>query len=370
MTKRIPLLHDDRTEEVTSFHEHAEWTGVTSDDRPKWLALRKTMLTASDVAAIMGEDEHKSALDVYCEKRVEQAAEGRLPLKDPRFWGNVMEQPMLRAVAEYHGWRYRPGGALLRSRKHPSIGATIDAEVDRGDGVWCDFEGKTTELMGDWDEETGKLPTRVVVQVQTQLLVTGAEVAVVFALLRRYKPVQITVYPRPELHEVIVQYAEWFMDLVERGERPPVDGSESARRALHRMFPIEDGSIVDLPPEAIGWTREYQEVCEQEREIKARKRSLQNQLKDAIGGATYGLLPEPVGNKSVWRWQTQKRETYSVEESESRVLLALKDAPQGARVGHYPRELARKDMALEQSLEASLDDGKIIRIGKRRRARR
>jgi predicted phage-related endonuclease len=308
---------------------------------------------------------------VYVDKRVEAPAEGRLPLKDPRFWGNVMEQPMLRAVAEYHGWKYRPGGALLKSRKHPLLGATIDAEIDRGDGVWCDFEGKTTELMGDWDEETGQLPTRVVLQVQTQLLVTGAEVAVVFALLRRYKPVQITVYPRPELHEVIVQYAEWFMDLVARGERPPADGSEAARRALHKLFPVDDGTIVDLPPEAIGWTSEYQDVCEQLRELEARKRFLQNQLKDAIGSAKYGLLSEPVGNKSVWRWQTQKRVSYEVEESEQRVLLAMKDPPQGARVGRHPQLSTPLEDSLRASLEEDEEPAKVIRLGaKRRRSRR
>jgi predicted phage-related endonuclease len=363
-----------RTEDVTSFSADAEWTGVRSIDVGPWLGLRKTMLTASDIAAVMGEDENRSALDVYVDKRVDTPPPEKLPPWDARRVGAILEQPLLADVALYRGWRYRAGGYLLRSKKYPFLGATLDAEIERGDGAWCDFEGKTTELIGNWDEDSGQMPTRVLLQVQTQLLVTGAEVAIVFALLRRYRPVQIEVYRNEQLHEIIVDYAERFMGMVAREERPPPDSSKSARCALHRLFPIENGDVVDLPPEALGWTREYQEIAEELRRLEDRKRFLQNQLKNALGGATYGLLPEDIGGKSCWRWQTQSRAAHAVDDSESRVLLALKNPPQGARPGHYPPELAKPDTTLEKLLEASSleenDPPGVIRIGKKRRRTR
>lgn len=339
----------ERTHEVTSFHEAAEWTGVLNDDRTAWLALRREMVTASDVAAIMGEDTYRSALDVYIDKRVEKAPE-RLALNDPRFLGSVVEQPILQAVAEYHGWRYRRGGALLRSRKYPFLGATLDAEVDRGDGVWCDLEGKTTELAGSWDEETGQLPTRVLIQAQTQLLVSGAQVAIVFAWLRRWKTATIEVYPNPELHEVIVGYARRFVELVRTETPPRPDGSKAAAKALERLFPREDGSVVRLPPEAVQWTEEIRELAAQQKELKEREEELRNLLRMCIGSATYGVLEHPVQGAQCWRWQTQERQAYSVEASSSRVLRTIKHPP-AVPWRHLPP--ARPTPSLEEQLMQS-----------------
>lgn len=345
-------LHPTAT--VTNFGTHAMWSGVTNDNRAAWLQMRRKLATASEVAAIMGEDDYRSALDVYVEKRVPRQEE-RLALDDPRFLGSVVEQPILRAVAQYHGWQYRAGGALLISRRYPRIGATLDAEVERGDGVWCDLEGKTTELAGSWDEETGQLPTRVLIQAQTQLLVTGAEVAIVFAWLRRWKTATIEVYPNAALHAIIAEYVERFLELVDRETPPQPDGSQAAKRALERLYPTEDGAIVRLPPEAVAWTSELLALAEQRKELKRRETELGNLLRHTMGPATFGVLPEAVGGKRCWRWQHEGKTT--------RRLRPLKDAPPNAW-----RQLpdATPDRSLEQNLERSIT---AIRTKRRRNTR-
>jgi predicted phage-related endonuclease len=329
------------TERVTNFGEHATWTGVHSADRAAWLELRRKLVTASDVAAIMGEDDFRCPLDVYVDKRMPRPVE-RLALDDPRFLGAVVEQPILQAVAEYHGWKYHRGGALLRSRKHPRIGATLDAEVERGDGVWCALEGKTTELAGSWDEETGQLPTRVLIQAQSQLLVTGAPVNIVFAWLRRWKTATIEVYPNPALHSIMVEYVERFLDLVDRETPPPPDGTEASTNALGRLYPKDNGEAVRLPPESVNWTEEIAELTAQQKELKRREVELRNLLRSSIGNATFGVLPHAVNGAECWRWQKQ---------GESRVLRTIKRAPLVD-----PQQLpdAVPDRSLEESLRQSL----------------
>ena len=342
------------TAAVTHFSGACDWLGATSSERPAWLALRKGLITASDVACIMGEVPQRSPMAVYVEKRRELAANDEaLSLDDPRFWGNVIEQPMLRAVAEYHGWEYFPGGALLRSKQYPFIGATLDAEINRGDGLWLDFEGKTTELMGEWDEETGKLPDRVLIQVQTQLLVSRAPLAIVFALLRRYKSVQIDVPPSPELQEVIIEHCEWFMDLLRRRTPPPVDATESCRMALNELHPAGDGTVVDLPGDALEWTRDINEINEQLRKLESQKAHLRNTIRAHIGPATYGALPEPVDGKSCWRWAGKDG---------GRTLLALKHTPN--RLMKLP---APRVETIADQLERSLEHAQVIPIRKKRR---
>ena len=364
------LAHTDPTPMVTHFDKHAEWTGILDKDRDQWLARRNTLLTASDVGAILGEDPYKSALDVYVDKVTPRTGPEKIGLDDPRFWGQVLEQPILQAVAQHQGWEYQRGGALLVSRQHGHLGCTLDAEIDRGSG-WQPFEGKTSRLPRGWDEESGELPTRVLIQVQTQLLVTGAEQAVVFALLQGSRPVQIEVEASAEFHAVILEESERFMARVKTLDPPSPDGSKASERALKRLYPTDDGGVVALPPEAADWTREIQELAEQEKELKRRSDELRNLLRASIGTAKYGLLPEKVGGSVTWRWQRQLRKSYTVKESESRVLCALKHPPEhyGATSPPAPPELHNELVGqLEASVE-QLEPTKPIRR-KRRQARR
>ncbi|HMJ11404.1 MAG TPA: YqaJ viral recombinase family protein, partial [Polyangiaceae bacterium] len=353
----------DRTHEVTAFHEHAEWTGVTDSERDAWLTERATMVTASDAAAIIGEDEHRSALEVYVDKIMARREPEQLTLSDPRFWGKLLERPILEGVAQYHGWTFRAGGALLRSRKHSWLGATLDAEIDRGTGVgWEDFEGKTTRVPKGWNEEDGSLPNRVLVQVQAQLLVTGAPSAVVFALLQGSRPCQIEVDPSPEFHAFIAEATEEFIQRV-RGMNPPdPDGSASSTRALARLFPHEDGSIVQLAAEAADWTQEVQKIAEQLKVLEARRDELRNMLRKAIGPSSFGLLPGVIGEKSCWSWRTNK--------VGSRVLTPLKRLPEGGGKVHK----ALPEPNLEELLKASVENENALEpvrfTTKRRRARR
>lgn len=353
-----------RTEDVTAFSACAEWTGVRAEEHEAWLAARKELLTASDMAAILGEDEHRTAIEVYIDKVSTQPENPVLALDDPRFWGRVLEQPVLRALATYRGWKYRKGGALLRSRKHPFLGATLDAEIDRGDGMWIDLEGKTTRLPRGWDEETGQLPTRVLIQVQSQLLVTGAELAIVFALLQGSRPVQIPIEPSPKFHAVLVERGEEFMDMVRQGIVPVPDGSPASARALTRLYPKANGAAVMLPPEALEWTRKCQKLSLGKRLVENRLRYYQQLLKHSIGEATYGVLPEPVGGKNCWRWETQAREGFVVEPTETRVLVPLKARPSTRGTLPPGRPDAVLD-ALTRSVET--DDIAPIRFGKARR---
>lgn len=323
MSPATALQVADRTPEVTAFHEHAFWLGAHSSERDAWLQGRRTMLTASDVGAVMGEDPYKGPLDVYADK-VAPPVDEELGLDDPRLWGLVLEQPILQTVASYRGWEYRRCGALLQSRRHPFLGATLDAEINRGAG-WQPFEGKTTELLQDWDQDANEMPTRVLLQAQTQLLVTGADQEIVFALLRRSRPCQVEVHASPELQEVIVATAEAFMHRVSQLDPPPPIEGLSAKAALKRLYPQDHGGQMKLPPEAVEWTREYIALGKEIKKLETRREYLNDLIRASIGPYTWGVLPESVDGNGIWRCQLEKRAAYTVEASEHRKLLAMKE---------------------------------------------
>lgn len=369
----------DPTPRVTSFATAAEWTGVR-DRRfpgdppdPRWLDMRRTMCTASEVAALLDVDPRRSAMSVYAEKLTARAAPEVIGLDDRRFWGTLFEQPMLQGVARFHGWGYRRGGYLLRSRAYPHLGATLDAEVDRGLG-WKPYEGKTTEIVKGWDPKKQDLPMHVLVQCQVQLIITGSDEDVAFALLQGCRPCQIDVPASKDLHDLIIEVTLDFMRRLRELDPPPLsEHVNSDAAALKRLFPLEDGSVVALPPEAVEWTREIQELNAWGRAIEKRKKQLQNMLKAKMGRATWGLLPEAVGGKTSWRWETQEREEQVRPAHRTRTLIALKNPPENA-----PKYLAAPpatDTLLEElsasvEPEESTEDAKVIRIGNPRKRRR
>lgn len=329
----------DNTALVTHFARDAVFTGVTSKDRAKWLELRKAMVTASDFAALLGEDPHRSSLDVYADKVLPPNNE-ELKIDSPMFWGLALEQTVLSKAAEYYGWEYREGGALLASRKYPFIGATLDAEIDRKDGRgWIVNECKNTEIHRNWDEEKQDCPVHVLIQCQSQLFVTGAPMDLCFALLSRYRPVRIEIEPNLEFHSILVDVAQEFLDRVKRLDPPPA--SARSGEALKRMFPHEDGTMVTLPPEAVEWSRELVRIDQEFEALKGRREELRNLIRQQIGQSTFGLLTEPVEGKRAWRWLTSTRSAHMVEASTSRTLIALKDAtyPKGW-AGGAPRKTA------------------------------
>lgn len=352
---------------VTSFGEHCFTQGEHADSREEWLAARRELITASDFAAIMGEDPYRSALDVFADKTLGRIDDGKLSLDDPRFWGIHLERHILQIVAEHHGWAYQPGGHLLRSRRHPFVGATLDAEVNRGEGWWV-YEGKTTRITKGWDEDTGELPTRVLIQTQAQLLVTGAPGTVVFALLQGSRPCTIVVEPSPKFHAVLVEVADEFRERIRTLDPPKADARSAS--ALSRLHPRDKAAGgVQLSFEAMGWTQEYQQINEQLRALEGRKKELQNMLKQSIGDRVVGVLPEPVNGQRCWRWSTQERAAYSVEASTIEVLRTLKWPPPDL----FNRELSpapNPHLQLTEALEASVNSHTQPINTKRRRAPR
>jgi len=349
----------------------AEFTGVTFSERDKWLAMRRTMLTASRTAALFGEHPFATPLDLYVEMVTERPAEQVVFIESPMFWGSALEVAIFESAARYYGWTAAPGGQLLRSRRHPQLGATLDGAVDMGGG-WMVYEGKTTSAWRgkDWDEETGKAPTHVIIQAQHQLLVTGAERALVFCLVGGQKPVKVEIEASSEFHAAIIEETERFLAMVRELDPPRPNGKPGDTAALKRLYPREDGSAVALPSDAIEWTREYQEVSAQLRSLERRRDNFKQLLMHAMGTATYGVLPEPVGGKQIWRWATQQRDGFTVAPTEMRVLTPLKPRPVDA-IDH--KALPVVNDTLVAKLEESIAREALpkIRFGQgRRRSKR
>jgi predicted phage-related endonuclease len=75
-----------------------------------------------------------------------------------------------------------------------------------------------------------------------------------------------------------------------------------------------------LPAEAAAWDRDLVETKQQIKDLEARKKQLENQLKAAIGNNTFGLLP--CGER--YKWGTYAKAAYTVQAMEVKPLLRCK----------------------------------------------
>ncbi len=289
---------------------HVECDATDAD----WLRLRRTGIGASEIAAVLGESPWSSPLALYAEKTGKYDRD--FSDNEPVYWGQKLEPAIVEAYSERTGRKTRRAGKLLRSSLHPWAMCTLDAETweAANDVDAWPFEVKNTSSFKADDWENGP-PPHYELQVQQQMLVTGARKATIAALIGGQRMVWADV-PRDEtLIRKIVYHGERFWDRVMRRDVPAPDGSDSARRALSALYPDGAGTVV-LPGVARDAADELETLKTQRKQLDKQIELIENTVKAAIGEAEMGFLTD---GRS-FSWKLQHRRAFTVEASSFRVL--------------------------------------------------
>lgn len=304
---------------------------------PEQLAMRRTGIGSSDIAALAGVDKRRNAIAVYLDKKlpVEESVDAPTGW-NPRRWGNKLQRILVEECAEVHGLVeivHEPG-----TLRHPKIdialaspdalGSKFHAE---GVGAWklSDLpppdvhliEAKAPgirEAADDWDDE--QAPDGYIIQTQWQMGVTGIQRAFLCALIGgqdfRIRPITFD----PELFGNLVEIAERFWtDHVLADRPPPLDHSDAAAEYLRRRFGLHPAKgMLELEPSSTQFA-EAQALAEQIRWCKGQSEALENDEKAArhklkeICGESEGIL-------GICTSKYVQRAGYSVEPTEYREL--------------------------------------------------
>lgn len=209
---------------------------------PEQLATRKNYVTASEMAAVMGLDQFRTAGDVWALKtgKVEGDESG-----DAAEWGHRLEPALLDWAAG------KLETSITRNVWKTSgvLGGTCDAVVDF-DG--SPLEAKTCGLMNfkalnmaEWGEDgTDEVPDRFLVQVHVQMIVTGSQYAHLAALLAGHGHRLYQIKRNANLCEEIERQADVFWKCVQR-DTPPADAPslevvKRFRRVPGRVVTVRD----------------------------------------------------------------------------------------------------------------------------------
>lgn len=218
--------------------------------REEWLDVRRKGIGSSDAAAAVGLNPYKSQLELWLEK-TGQDADAPKPQPDdeasPLYWGSLLEPIVAAHYTKRTGNKVRRINAVLQHPSEPWMLANIDREVVGADDVQI-LECKTAGLNGArlWAEG---VPEYVQLQVMHQLAVTGKRSADVAVLIcgQELRIHRIERDERMIADLIAVERAFWRM--VESRVAPAADGTESAERALRRLFPADSGENLDLSRE-------------------------------------------------------------------------------------------------------------------------
>jgi putative phage-type endonuclease len=213
-------------------------------ERADWLEVRKQGIGGSDAAAAVGLSPYKSPLELWLEKTgrdTDLKKPDPKDTKEPVYWGTLLEPIVAASYTQQTGHRVRKVNAVLQHPGHPFMLANLDREVVGAREVQI-LECKTAGEFGARLWRDG-VPDYVQIQVQHQLAVTGKEMADVAVLLCGQK---LEVHPirRDEaLIANLIRLEAAFWDYVTRDTPPPVDGSESAERALRCLYPGSSNTV-------------------------------------------------------------------------------------------------------------------------------
>ncbi len=268
--------------------------------REQWLELRRQGIGGSDAAAILGLNPWKTAMDVWMEKTGEFPADDAQD-NEKMYWGNMLEDIVAREFMTRTGLKVRRRNAILAHKQYPFMIANVDRLVV---GQSAGLECKTAGYYSTNDWAMG-VPEYYIPQVQHYMAVTGYIAWYVAVLIggQEFKYYRIT---RDDnfIRDTIEAEAE-FWEMVEKRTPPPLDGTKASTELVKRLYPeAENGNEIELPFEAFELIQQYEQACEQEKQIRMVKDEAANRLKDMLGAAEKGTIH---GRTVIWQNVTSKR---------------------------------------------------------------
>jgi putative phage-type endonuclease len=226
---------------------------LTPETREEWLALRTQTIGASEIAAVLGCHPWETPFSLWAKKTGATPREDESPAMKR---GRYMERVALDLLREERpDWIVKdnpmPGGDFYRDLAR-GVSCTPDAFVraaDKGRGVAQVKSVQKIVFDRKWKNDDGDIepPLYVAVQAMQEAALTGADFAVVVALVVDFG-IDLHVFDIP-LHPGVLGRIERetaaFWDLIRRGEQPPPDFGRDGE-LITRLYADDDGATVDL----------------------------------------------------------------------------------------------------------------------------
>lgn len=248
---------------------------------PLDLELRRSGITSTEVAAVLGVDEQRDAHAVWAVK-----IGGLLP--EPPTWrmqlGHYLEHAVIGIYADHYSKKpvERLFDKTFRHPKYPHVLATPDALV--GDDTGVDAKTANWDQRHQWGETADDIPDRVQLQMLTCMEVMDRDHWDV-ALLSGDQFRVFTLHRDREFGEFVMNELEriWEEHFTTKDNPPPIGGSKASSKWLKQTYPQHRKADVRVATdEEIEELRRYGRLKSVQKDLAKERDRLENQFKAAI----------------------------------------------------------------------------------------
>lgn len=289
---------------------------ATADRRTDWLKSRKTVITGTDAAKILGFSPFGGAIDVFLDK-TNPEIQYEIKTSAPLEAGLRLESTILNWYSDVEcSLEMADSYEVIRSPLGLPIGATLDAtRIDNG----CPVDAKNIRFQrGDWGESgSDEIPMYYAIQLMMQMHVTdrySADLAVLFSG-QDFKTYRL--HRDLEVEKEILDRLNYFWDEhVIKGVVPPPDGSKTYGSYLQGKFKQASMFVDTASGETESAAIQLRELQEQIKDLESEKEKLTNIIKAEIADRR-GLAGD--GWKAIW---SQSKDSERVNWEAISTLLA------------------------------------------------
>ena len=266
-----------------------------------FLTQRKKGIGGSDIAAIIGVSQFKTALDVYLSKTTDQPEQKGEHL----YWGHALENPIIdRFIRD-------TGANVIRQpemRRHPDYEwaiANADALITNSDTIEAILEIKTSSAFKsrEWGaDDTDEVPIEYIAQVQWYMWIYNLQEAYIAALIGGNQYRQYHIKRDDELIAMLAEKAQafWQNHVIPRIPPNPQDGADA-----QKLYPSDNGDTAEADSATLTAYAELRELKAQEKELKAQIAAKEDLLKIKIG--SYSAMQANGNTLFTWKTQSSSR---------------------------------------------------------------
>lgn len=272
-----------------------------SENRSRWLELKKNKVSSSNIAVIAGLSKWKSPLELWSEwtGKTEDTFAGNVHTE----LGTLLEPFAAKLYAKRTGRSIAPANALYANDDFPWAVVSPDflmfRESSTMEGV-LEVKTGTSRQLKRWSD--GNCPEEYVAQLQFQLGIMGLSWGTLTAFLGLDvdQELDFDFEFDSELFSMLVEEATSFIEKV-KSDIPPNAGPGDAqliqriakRRENTKVFTRSEAELADGLIAGLKLiSAERAPLKDQIEELEEEKKQIENSLKLMLGDSSDGLLPD------------------------------------------------------------------------------
>lgn len=280
----------------------------------EWLLWRKRGIGGSNAGTLVGVNGYDCKLNLYLDKTDPDYIEDEKSpeLQEAAEMGHLME-PFIRNLFQIKnpGWEVVEYEYMLQSERYYWMLANLDGLIrdpenpDKGWGV-LEIKNMSEHRKDEFGEK--EIPIQFIIQMMHYLIVTGLKWGKFAIVIGGNKYREFTIeYNEKIANQLIMIERNFWEEHVLKEIPPEPDGTEASEKALVKMFPAskteKKSKIKELPAEAKGLIESYEFYSAQEKEAKAKKDTVKQQIQAELGAYQTGHI---AGDTKKIHWTVQK----------------------------------------------------------------